>query len=220
MRPMTWFVSAVAVVGLVVLTVILFRFVWRSPNELAAETEIRPEPERLPPADAAASRPAPRPAPRASLGRGRPVPRFEPSVLGLPTLGNMPRATAQDMERVRNIAKEEGALFKEMGSDKVYVAIRGTKFLVTSREEISALGYSADRMNEVPAGALEAVRDRPPDGTLMRERTGPRVFVYEGGQKRWVTNPQVFTRQGYNWKDIKLVPNGSLSDYPDGSPVK
>jgi hypothetical protein len=219
MRPMTWIVSGAAVVGLVVLTVILVRFVGRGPREAAAEEELHLQIDRPGPIDAAprqVARPAAR-DPLAAMGRRRPLPRFDPSVLAAPV---PQKATAADLDRVRNAAKEDGVLFREAGSDKIYVVQRGTKFLIPSGEEFGALGYSSEKVNEVPVGALTALQDRPPDGTLIRERGKDHIWVYEGGHKRWITSALVFGTKGYDWKNVKVVPNGSIGEYTDGSPVQ
>jgi hypothetical protein len=217
MRPMTWFVSAVSVVGMLALTFVLVRFLGRSGSrEAVAETEVSSPVER-PAADAApATRPA-RPPAWPAMARRRPLPKFEPGVLA--SMANT-RATPADLERVRAAAKEDGVLFREAGSDKTYVVMRGTKFLIPSNEEMGALGYSTEKVNEVPPGSLVALQDRPPDGTLIRERGKDHIWVYEGGQKRWITSAVVFGRAGYDWKNVKTVPNGSLGDYTDGAPVQ
>jgi hypothetical protein len=217
MRPMTWFVSGAAVVGLLVLGGIMVRFGCRGgPTQAAAEDESSPI-ERPPPIDAAVTRPATRPAPWAAMGRRRPLPRFDPSVLTpLPP----PRATAQDLERVRTVARQDGALFREIGSDKVYVVMRGAKFLIPNGDEMAALGYETQNVNEVPVGALGALQDRPPEGTLIRERGKEHIWVYEGGKKRHITSAWVFGVKGYDWKDVKTVPVGSIGDYGDGAPVQ
>jgi hypothetical protein len=130
------------------------------------------------------------------------------------------QATATDMERVRAAGKQDGTLFREYGSDKVYVVVKGTRFLISGREELQALGYDADKVTDVPAGALSALQDRPPDGTLLRERGKAHVWVYQGGRKRWVTSPTIFEKSGFDWNNVKTVPNGSLGEYTDGSPMQ
>jgi hypothetical protein len=220
MRPMTWIVSGAAVVGLLFLTIVLVRFVGRGgPREAAAEEEFHPQFERPAPVDAAprqAARPAAR-DPFAAMGRRRALPRFDPSVLAAPV---PQKATAADLDRVRTAAKEDGVMFREAGSDKIYVVQRGTKFLIPNGEEFNALGYNSEKVTEVPIGALSALQDRPPDGTLIRERGKDHIWVYEGGHKRWITSALVFGKQGYDWKNVKTVPNGSIGDYTDGSPVQ
>ena len=217
MRPMTWFVSGVAVVGLLVLAGIMVRVGSRNrPTQAAAEEESSPV-DRPPPIDAAVARPASRPSPWAGIARRRPLPKFDPSVLTpLPP----PRATPQDLDRVRTVARQDGALFREIGSDKVYVALRGTKFLIPNADELAALGYQSQSVNEVPVGALGALQDRPPDGTLIRERGREHVWLYEGGKKRHITSAWVFGTKGYDWNNVKTVPIGSIGEYSDGSPVQ
>jgi hypothetical protein len=217
MRPVTWFVTGVAVVGLVVLAGVMVRFGRRSgPTQVAAEEEIVPV-ARRPPTDAGDTRPAGRPAPWASMARRRPLPRFDPSVLA-PLAP--PRATPQDLDRVRTAAREDGTLFREAGSDKIYVVMRGAKFLIPNAEEMAALGYDGHSVNEVPVGALGALQDRPPEGTLIRERGKDNIWVYEDGKKRHITSAWVFGTKGYDWKNVKTVPVGSIGEYADGVPVQ
>jgi hypothetical protein len=124
------------------------------------------------------------------------------------------------MERVREQAKEDGTLFREAGSDKIYVVQKGAKFLVPDQEEFGALGYSTEKVNEVPPGALAALQDRPPDGTLIKERGHDHVWLYEGGKKRHIVSAWILGQRGYKWGDVKTVPTGALADYNDGVPVQ
>jgi hypothetical protein len=58
-----------------------------------------------------------------------------------------------------------------------------------------------------------------PDGSLRKEDSKPRVYLIEGGRKRWVTSPDALGRLGRTWDDVRPVPDGALSGLPDGPDV-
>jgi hypothetical protein len=55
-----------------------------------------------------------------------------------------------------------------------------------------------------------------PEGSLRKEASKPKVFLIEGGQKRWITSPQVLFALGRTWDDVRVVPDGGLSSLLDG----
>jgi hypothetical protein len=58
-----------------------------------------------------------------------------------------------------------------------------------------------------------------PAGSLRKEDSKPKVFLIQGGDKRWVTSPQVLFALGKSWADVRVVPDGGLSSLPDGPDV-
>lgn len=58
-----------------------------------------------------------------------------------------------------------------------------------------------------------------PEGSLRKEDSKPKVYLIEGGQKRWVTSPQVLFALGKTWADVRAVPDGGLNSVPDGTDV-
>jgi PAS domain-containing protein len=213
---MTWIVSGVAVVSVVVLTwtVIKLRRRPEPPDVTEPFTFTPPVP---PPAHAAGPRRTPA---RTGLAPARPLPRFTTSATP-PDLSRTPAsAPLSEQDQVRAAAKEDGVLFREAGTDAVYVVQRGTKFKVPNENELAALGYSPDKVRQVSKNALAALPDRPPERTLLRERGTWRVFVYEDGAKRWITDQESLKRAGHDWQDVRVVPVGSLGEFPDGPPVR
>jgi hypothetical protein len=69
-----------------------------------------------------------------------------------------------------------------------------------------------------PASATVRLWDLP-NGCLRREDSKPKVFLIENGAKRWVTSPAVLAWLGRSWADVRLVPDGALSNVPDGPDV-
>jgi hypothetical protein len=58
-----------------------------------------------------------------------------------------------------------------------------------------------------------------PEGSLRKEDSKPKVFLIQGGKKRWITSPQVLFALGKTWADVRVVPDGGLSTLPDGPDV-
>lgn len=58
-----------------------------------------------------------------------------------------------------------------------------------------------------------------PEGSLRKEDSKPKVFLIQGGKKRWITSPQVLVALGKTWADVRVVPDGGLSSLSDGSDV-
>jgi hypothetical protein len=70
----------------------------------------------------------------------------------------------------------------------------------------------------VPDGALAAVPSIPRDGTVLREFAAAPVYVVQGGQRRWIPNPDVLELYG-GWGAVREVPDGSLAAIPEGPGV-
>jgi hypothetical protein len=69
-----------------------------------------------------------------------------------------------------------------------------------------------------PTTATLRVWDMP-EGCLRKEDSKPKVYLIQGGAKRWVTSPAVLFGLGKNWGDVRVIPDGSLTSVPDGPDV-
>lgn len=58
-----------------------------------------------------------------------------------------------------------------------------------------------------------------PEGCLRKEDSKPKVYLIEGGRKRWVTSPAVLSALGRSWADVRAVPDGGLADIADGPDI-
>jgi hypothetical protein len=114
---------------------------------------------------------------------------------------------------------QDGALLKEPSHPAVYVVFGGAKFYIPSEEEFLALGFAWDAIQVVPDGALVRIPDVPREGTLLRERSYPEVYVMQGGYKSHIPSWQRFEELGFSQGDIRLVPDGALARVPSGAAV-
>jgi hypothetical protein len=109
----------------------------------------------------------------------------------------------------------DNTLVRELSSAPVYLIEGGAKFWIPSPQELYALGYNWSEVHVVPDGSLASIPNVPRDGTLVRELSSAPVYLIEGGAKFWVPSPQELYAMGYNWSEVKIVPDGSLSSIPN-----
>ena len=214
-RPITLLLAAVALLSFIVLGRLLFGL--GSGDDLEASSK----------PDAGRSF-------AAKLPMGRPIPKFEvfpadpeeppPKLTNseVPTFapGLTEAQEPSEQEKLRKEAAEEGFLFRERGSDAIYIVRHGTRFLIPSQDEFRAMGLDASKVREVPQGALSFLKDRPPERTLWRERDEPGVYFFEHGQVHVIPDPGTFERNGHRWTEIRVVPDGTLKNYASGPPVQ
>jgi hypothetical protein len=212
MRPAVVAFSVVALGVLALLGSFLFKLIGKDPPAApdpvaAVEEEPIAEPSPPPP------EPPPPPPPPAWLGKAaqksRAAPRFDPEFLeGL-----------RKNEGLRQQAKKDGFLYREAGTDKVFLVQKGTRFPLGTAE-LQQMGFKLESVVEVPAGTMDHLSDRPPDRALLRENGDPRIFFFENGVKRWVHDAGAFNRQGFDWNSVRVTPSGSLGAYATGDPIR
>lgn len=117
-----------------------------------------------------------------------------------------------------------GMLVKGL-SPKVYLIAGGKRRWITNEQVFTGLGYpwSAirvlfdDTLDRIPEGESISQAQVHVDGTLIKYAGNPKVYVVEGGKKRWIPSEQAFTQHGYRWENIWIIPNTFA--YPDGVDV-
>jgi hypothetical protein len=221
MRPITLVISAFALVGLVVLGIVSVKLsrkmatVGETPyGGVDAEDAGVAEGASAPDAGAPVHRTW---AEVFAKSGGRPIPRFDDKIIS----GAAEKALAdQERTKLKEDARKDGFLFREAGSPAVYIVQNGTKFHIQTPSELGDMGLSWDKVREVPAGSLDFLTSKPPDNSLFRERGDPHVYYFENGKKRWVTSHSAFAREGHQWGDIRVVPQGSLGSYASGPQIR
>jgi hypothetical protein len=107
-------------------------------------------------------------------------------------------------------------LVRETSHPEVYLMAGGAKFWVPSPTELTALGRDFSQVQVLNDGALAGVRQIPREGTLVKERTDPKVFLVRNQQLSHVSSPTRFDRLCLSWSRVRTVPNGSLGALPKG----
>ncbi|HEV8651003.1 MAG TPA: hypothetical protein VG276_16810 [Actinomycetes bacterium] len=100
-----------------------------------------------------------------------------------------------------------------------YLIVGGSKLWIPNREEFDAQGYDWSNVEVLSRRALRQFGDVPIDGTLVKERSDPHTFVISGRHRWWVKDREQFARNHFDWKDVHVVPNGSLVSCPYAGPL-
>ena len=58
-----------------------------------------------------------------------------------------------------------------------------------------------------------------PDNALRKEDSDPKVYLLQGGKRRWVTSPAALQAMGKSFSDVLAVPDGALSVLPLGPDI-
>ena len=57
------------------------------------------------------------------------------------------------------------------------------------------------------------------DGLVVKEEGGEKIYVYQDGQFRWISNMATFEAYGFVWGDVHIVGDGFLDHFKIGSPL-
>jgi hypothetical protein len=121
----------------------------------------------------------------------------------------------------------DGTLLREGGNPRVYVVYGGAKFWIPNPAALSAMGFNFIEVNVVPPGSLAGLGGMPRPGTLLKELSDPKVFlarvvnVSAGLLNKlcWVTSPAVFDSNCLSWRNLRVVPDVSLSSLSRGPDI-
>lgn len=119
----------------------------------------------------------------------------------------------------------DGTLVRAVGHDEVYMLEKGDRRWVASPTVFDSLGLNWDKVRVVddsslknyPEGATINDGRTFPDGALYRADSQPEVYVIENNQRRWISNPDVFSAHGYAWENIHVVRKEFLSGVRAGA---
>lgn len=117
----------------------------------------------------------------------------------------------------------DGTILKSYKSPEVFLIEDGKKKWITSSAALISNGYSWDNLTYVNSNELDMfergeniyARNLKPNGTLVRG-SGPKVYVIESGQKRWITSAGAFISGGYEWENVLSISETELDSYADG----
>jgi hypothetical protein len=97
--------------------------------------------------------------------------------------------------------------------------VGGAKLWIPSRDEFAALGLDWSADEHMSPDEVRQFTDVPIDGTLVKERSDPHTFVISGRHRWWVQDRDQFTRNHFDWRNVRIVANGSLVSCPYAGPL-
>lgn len=120
---------------------------------------------------------------------------------------------------VSSAAKE---LVKEAGKPSVYLLEGGRRRPFTNADIFLAHGFSWGAIRTVASLAATPVGDPvdyPVVPGMLVKGSGPKVYLVEGGARRWITSESVFLGLGYAWSAIRVLRESTLAGVPEGAAI-
>lgn len=122
---------------------------------------------------------------------------------------------------------QDGRVIQGSGAT-VYQVDGGAKFGIPSPNELYALGHWWSDIARVSDEQITNMSNIPRDGTILRELSNPEVdlvtwksSIWGSGHKRFhFLNGQAIYNEGHSWNDVRLIPDGSLSQIPYGGDIQ
>ncbi len=99
----------------------------------------------------------------------------------------------------------------------------GLKRRIPNPVTFEAQGYQWGNVNRIPDSSLDDIPTGDPlldalaDGNLLKG-LGP-VYVMEGGDRRFIPNPDVLIDCGYGWDAVYVISDFRLNSIPTGGSV-
>jgi len=125
----------------------------------------------------------------------------------------------------------DGSLLQIQGSPTIYLIQDGKKRnLNVTAKQFAALGFDFARVRVVQEADLTSYAESDAikygtDKQLLSD--GQRVFLIQGGKKRWIPSGTLFAVLGYSWSKVKSAPadlknylDDAVLAYPDGALLK
>jgi len=130
-----------------------------------------------------------------------------------------------EIRELRAELKKQGTLIRNPNRPEVYVITKdGKKVKIKSPKEFKEKGYRWQDIKEVTDQELSQIGDfnggvptavalsKYPNGTLIKAKDSPNVYVIVNGKKRKIPNPATFNRWGYKWEKIKEIEQSEEDD--------
>ncbi|MGH2354372.1 MAG: PQQ-binding-like beta-propeller repeat protein [Chloroflexota bacterium] len=108
----------------------------------------------------------------------------------------------------------EGTLLRA-NNGPIYVIRGGERLWIRSLADFAAGGYRWESVVPVEDRLLRSL-PLSLEGGMLLKGTGERVYLYDGGQRRWISSGDVFTARGYTWSQVHLLAEDALAALPEG----
>lgn len=120
-------------------------------------------------------------------------------------------------------AYPSGALLQNKKTGGVFWVKDGVKRPVIDKS-LLAINYKNYKIAPVAPDELEKYPSQPPalikNGTLIRSKENPAVYVISDGTRRPIISPETFEKMGYKWNNVKVVPQNVVDLHEIGGNVE
>ncbi len=124
---------------------------------------------------------------------------------------------------IRDKIRSDGALVRAVGDEKVYLIEEGLRRWITDSATFVAKGYDWNSVVAISVVELGIYGDGKDitgsasmrEGSLVMGSTS-RVYLIEGGKRRWVRDERTFVSLGYDWGGIVRISDQELFRYVEG----
>ncbi len=121
----------------------------------------------------------------------------------------------------------DGILVKG-SSEKVYFMENGMKRWLISPEIFDKLYFDWNKIQVVSDEMISAYPSglnldnalRYPEGVLIREKNGTKVFLVKSGVKNWIKDEVSFVNMGLRWDSIFDIPSENIKKIYEGKPIE
>jgi hypothetical protein len=110
------------------------------------------------------------------------------------------------------MAKRYGEFLSWTGDARTWMVTDGVRMPIAGAAELSALGGTPADVRPTGSPFDPAVRVRPRDGALLRERSAAPVFLYAGGAPFHIPDPAWLARFG-GFGQVRVVPDNTLAAF-------
>ena len=114
-------------------------------------------------------------------------------------------------------ALREGSLIREP-SGAIYVIRNGRREWIPSPAAFAAGGFQWGAVINVPAFVAARVPAVLPEGTLVRQAGGSKIYEIEDGKRHWISTLELFVSRGFQWNQVTEADGSFLRSIPEGLP--
>jgi len=134
----------------------------------------------------------------------------------------VPLATPPPTATPPSAPSPEVQLVKEAGKPAVFVVESGRRRVFRNADIFLAHGFqwaqvrTVSSLSDVPFGDP---MDYPAVSGMLVKGSDSKVYLIQGGQRRWIASEQVFLGLGYAWSQIRVLFDATLGNIPAGDQI-
>ncbi len=104
----------------------------------------------------------------------------------------------------------DGTLIKTAKRPEVYVIFSGRKKHIVNPNTLINCGFSWSKIKIVSDSELNQYPTGRKLYKLWKSPSDPKVYLMSKGKRYWITSPRVFSRFGFNWSHLTVIPQDYL----------